>query len=309
MSYIKVCGKQIYYEEYGKSNSPTVVYMHGGPGESCMTYSYAAQKLGEKLHVISFDQYGVFRSDALDENSNADVKYHVELIEQMRNALGIKSWIPLGHSFGGMLACLYASMFPESTDAVIYDCPMWSALYTARAMANATLPYFEKNQIADKIKKCREILNDSISPKEAFFTALEILNMDEGLSKFCHVISKEQYEGYLDEHIPEPHVPNDCWTKYQTFQKKLFDSVDFYEDYLPCIQKIHQPQFLIVGEYDMTCGKDEIEWFKNHAKTGQVRIVTNSAHLTGFEHPDEYTKMIFDFIKKYGRENGIQKNF
>ena len=54
MSYINICGKQIYYEEYGEENTPTLVYLHGGPGESCLTYTYQAKQLGKYCRVISF---------------------------------------------------------------------------------------------------------------------------------------------------------------------------------------------------------------------------------------------------------------
>jgi proline iminopeptidase len=64
---MNIDGKQIYYEEYGAENNPTMIYIHGGPGESCLTYTYQAQKFGTFFHVISFDQYGVFRSDAIPE--------------------------------------------------------------------------------------------------------------------------------------------------------------------------------------------------------------------------------------------------
>lgn len=67
MPYLTISGKKIYYEEYGAGKAPTLVYLHGGPGESCLTYTYQAQKLGENFHVISFDQYGVFRSDAVGD--------------------------------------------------------------------------------------------------------------------------------------------------------------------------------------------------------------------------------------------------
>jgi proline iminopeptidase len=148
---MNIDGKQIYYEEYGAENNPTMIYMHGGPGESCLTYTYQTQKFGTFFHVISFDQYGVLRSDAIPEEQKTDVKYHVDMIEQMRIFLGIKSWIPLGHSFGGMLALIYAHTYPDRIDAVIYDCPMWSALHTARAIAQATLSYFEQNDITEQI--------------------------------------------------------------------------------------------------------------------------------------------------------------
>ena len=299
MAYIDVCGKQIYYEEYGKGNSPTLVYIHGGPGESCLTYTYQAQKLGERFHIISFDQYGVFRSDPILEEENADVKYHVVMIEKMRIALGINSWIPLGHSFGGMLALVYAHTYPSGTEAVIYDCPMWSALHTARAIAQATLPYFERNNMSEQTAFIREIMKENISPKDAFYRSLNI-EMNEELSRYCHVIEADRYNCYINEHIAEPQVAEDCWGKYIPFRQKLFDSEDFYCDYLPYLADIYKPQLLIVGEYDMTCGKFEQEWFDVHAPNGKTEILAHSAHLSWFEQPEKYTDMITQFVLSVG---------
>lgn len=295
MANVNVCGKQIYYEEYGAGNKPTLVYMHGGPGESCLTYTYQAKKLGEHFHIISFDQYGVFRSEAIPEEQKTDVKYHVDMIENMRITLGIKSWIPLGHSFGGLLALVYAHTYPDSTDAVIYDCPMWSALHTARTFAQATLPYFEQNNMPKQAAFISEILKDGISPKDAFDKAMSI-EWNEELEHYCHVIERSKYHSYIDEHISEPKVADDCWVKYIPFRQKLFDSEDFYYNYLPYLADIRKPQFLIVGEYDITCGEFEQEWFDKHAPNGKTEILYKSAHLSWFEQPEKYTDLITRFV-------------
>lgn len=295
MAYVNVCRKQIYYEEYGMRENPTLVYIHGGPGESCLTYSYQARKLGEQFHVISFDQYGVFRSDAIPEEQNADVKFHVDLIEQMRIALDIKSWIPLGHSFGGMLALVYAHTYPNRVDAVIYDCPMWSALYTARAIASAALPYFVEKNDEEQKALVSEILTEGISAKEAFQKAMSIV-WNDGLNQYCHVIEMSRYNSYINEYIEEPKVSDDCWGKYIPLRQKLFESEDFYFDYLPYLADISKPQFLIVGEYDMTCGKYEQEWFARHSPKGKIEILADSAHLSWFEQPENYTRLITDYV-------------
>lgn len=295
MAYVDINGKKIYFEEYGADKKTTLVYMHGGPGESCLTYTYQAQKLGEYFHVISFDQYGVFRSDAIDEVPKADVKYHIEIIEQMRIALAIESWIPLGHSFGGMLALVYAHTYPDSVDAVIYDCPMWSALHTARAIAETTLPYFVQKGITEQIELINEILQDDISPEASFNKSMKI-EWNEELNRYCHVIEMSKYNSYINENIAEPNVTNDCWSKYITFRQKLFDSEDFYYNYLPYLADIQKPQFLLVGEYDMTCGKYEQEWFDTNAINGRKEILNNSAHLSWFEYPDKYTDLITSFV-------------
>lgn len=295
MAFIKVDKKNIYYEEYGDRGKPTIVYLHGGPGESCLTYSYQAKELGKIFHIISFDQYGVFRSDAILENEVAGVFFHVELIEKMRIALDIKSWIPLGHSFGGMLALIYAHCYPDSIDAVIYDCPMWSAFHTARAIALAVKPYYEQKEMNVQLELVDEILKDTISPREAFMKAMTI-EFDNGLNRFCHVIESDRYNAYINEHISDPQVSDECWGKYISFRQKIFEAEDFYGDYLQYLSEIDKPQLLLVGEYDMTCGSYEQEWFKKNVQNGTVRILENSAHLSWFEYPEKYTELVTCFV-------------
>ena len=294
MSYLTISGKKIYYEEYGNGHSPAIVYLHGGPGESCLTYTYQAKKLGETFHVISFDQYGVFRSDAVGDDP-LSVNDLVQMTEQIRVALGIDSWIPLGHSFGGMLALIYAHTYPDSIDAVIYDCPMWSALHTARAIAEATLPCFERDDVSDQTALCKEILDSTLSSREAFKKAMSI-DMNEDIQRYCHVIENSRYNDYVNTHIPDPMVTEDCWGKFVDFRKKLFDSEDFYVDYLPYLADIVKPQLLIVGEYDMTCGRYEQKWFADNAPNGRTEILSDCAHLTWFEQPEKYTDMIVKFF-------------
>ena len=105
-----------------------------------------------------------------------------------------------------------------------------------------------------------------------------------------------KYNSYINENISEPNVADDCWGKYITFRQKLFDSEDFYYNYLPYLADIQKPQFLIVGEYDMTCGKYEQEWFETYAINGRKEILNNSAHLSWFEHPEKYTDLVTGFV-------------
>ena len=54
------------------------------------------------------------------------------------------------------------------------------------------------------------------------------------------------------------------------------------------------------GEYDMTCGKFEQEWFDVHAPNGKTEILAHSAHLSWFEQPEKYTDMITQFVLSVG---------
>lgn len=299
MSFVNVNGKEIFYEEYGVNHKQIIVYFHGGPGESCLTYTHQAKILGERYHVISFDQYGVFRSEAIPDNQPFGVRDHAELIERMRIALNVSSWSVLGHSYGGMLACLYAYLYPNSVNAVIYDCPMWNVLLTSKTIAATTLPFYEANAQIEKIQLCHDILSDTITPKEAFDKAM-LLEMTAELKDFCHVIENSVYEQYITNFIPQVDVPQEDWYKFINFTKMLLEKGDYYNDYLPYLSEIKKPSLLMVGEYDMTCGRDQQEWFCKYAKNGKFIILKNSAHLSWMQVPEEYTSVVSEFMDALG---------
>ncbi len=172
---------------------------------------------------------------------------------------------------------------------------MWSALHTARAIAEATLPCFERDGVSEQIALCKEILGEP-SPKKAFEKAMSI-DINESVQRYCHVIEDSRYNDYISTHISKPAVTEDCWRKYVDFRKKIYDSEDYYVDYLPYLKDIAKPQLLIVGEYDMTCGKYEQKWFADNAPAGSTVILQDSAHLTWFEQPEKYTEIIVGRFK------------
>lgn len=62
--FFTIGGKKIWYEIYGAEHSDALLYLHGGPGASCLDFEKQAKALGQKIEVVVFDQLGVLRSDA-----------------------------------------------------------------------------------------------------------------------------------------------------------------------------------------------------------------------------------------------------
>ena len=84
-----------------------------------MDFVNQAKALSEKMKVVIFDQLGVLRSEAIAENESYSMEYQIEMVEELRRLLGIEKWSILGHSYGGMLAVLYAYIYPNSIHKVI----------------------------------------------------------------------------------------------------------------------------------------------------------------------------------------------
>ena len=170
-------------------------------------------------------------------------------------------------------------MFFGNIDAVIYDCPMWSAGHTAKAIAETVLPYFEQNHLSEKASLCKEILKDDISPKEAFSKSLQI-DMNDEIQHFCHVIDMERYNAYINEHIEEV-------LKYDR-KHNVFGSIEEKSDMnsllsmlegmtADCKQSLTEYQDDIQRNFDDKNGSPSITWVKD--STGE-RTAGNTDPIT-----------------------------
>jgi proline iminopeptidase len=292
---IEVDSKKIYIEEYGKENKHTIIYFHGGPGASCLDFINQAKALGKKYHVISFDQYGVMRSDAIPDNEPFGMSDHIKLIDKIREILGISSWTVLGHSYGGMLACLYAYTFPENTSAVIYDCPAWNYILSAKSIASFFIPYFQKINSDEGLNNCNKVIEkDYINRTEIFDDVMTVLNMvtDKKERNYLHSISEEEYHARL----PRQEIPENGWQKGNAHMQKLVDAGEIFNDYLPYLKEIEQPSLLLVGKYDPACGKDQRDYFRQFSVKGTIIEFQNSGHFPRIEEAQTYTESILNFL-------------
>ncbi len=70
-----------------------------------------------ELRSISFDQRGVGSSTCRD--GRYDIPAYLADIEAIRETLALSSWHVLGHSWGGLLAQIYAANFPERARSLV----------------------------------------------------------------------------------------------------------------------------------------------------------------------------------------------
>ena len=111
-------GHTLYYEQCGRPDGATVVFLHGGPGGGCQAWN---RRLFDPSHyrVLLFDQRGCGRSTPhgrLAHNTTWDL---VEDIERLRKHLGLGKMLLFGGSWGSTLAVAYAQTHPQWVSGLI----------------------------------------------------------------------------------------------------------------------------------------------------------------------------------------------
>ncbi len=304
--FVNIWGKNIWYDIYGAEHSDTLLYLHGGPGASCLDFVNQAKALSGKMRVVIFDQLGVLRSDGIAENESYSMEYQIEMVEEMRKILGIEKWSVLGHSYGGMLAVLYASACPDSVHKIILECPsLWfedSARSTAEYLSEhihslndgEAVKLWEKVRFADYQDKT-EVVWD-LSALLGYVTDME-------LRFYLHGITLEEYEMSMDT----TDIADEMWSKGEQHLKKLLETpaagsaqkrVLMTDDLLPLIPKIAAPMLLINGKYDPACSKHQIEYIMNSAQDVTQAVFENSGHFPRLEEAEKYTNTVLSCLDR-----------
>ena len=113
----------IHYKIFGEKGKPVFV-INGGPGLSSNYLNDFARQLSsdEKNHfrVILFDQRGTGQSTVpAFTKYTINIPNTIEDIRLLQDSLQLKKMHIIGHAYGGALAMLYASKYPNSVDKVI----------------------------------------------------------------------------------------------------------------------------------------------------------------------------------------------
>ena len=294
MPYIKISDKDIYYEIHGENNDNTLVYFHGGPGASCLDFTAQAKELSSKLKVVIFDQYGVLRSERIKEDEAYGMDIQVEMIEEMRKKLRIDKWSVLGHSYGGMLACLYAHTYPSAVNKLILDCPSLDFIDSSKSMAYYMSDYISKLDNNEAKAVLQKLKTTDYTDKTVFFDLTSLLEYieDMQLRSYLHGITFEEYA----KKVYTEDIPNEMWAKSETHLMKLIDEGKMIENFLPMLKNIHKPLLLINGRYDPACSENQIRYIKENIENVRQVLFENSGHFPRIEEPEKYTQCVTDFL-------------
>ncbi|NSL85630.1 alpha/beta hydrolase [Chitinophaga sp. Mgbs1] len=109
----------LYTKAFGSPKDKAVIFLHGGPGYNAVNFEVtAAQQLADKgFYVIVYDRRGEGRS--VDSAARFTFAQTFDDLAGIYKTYGLKKAILMGHSFGGVVAALYAAQHPAATAAVV----------------------------------------------------------------------------------------------------------------------------------------------------------------------------------------------
>lgn len=122
--YKKILGVDLNYINYGKKNKPTIVYLHGW-GQNIQMMQPIADPFQKDFNILIIDLPG--HGSSSEPSYAWEFPKFVECIHELLKELKIEKPIMVGHSFGGKISLLYASMY-EVEKLVLLGSPFRKAI-------------------------------------------------------------------------------------------------------------------------------------------------------------------------------------
>jgi proline-specific peptidase len=117
--FVEVFGTKLAIDGGMVNERPTVVALHGGPSDHAHMMSMIAP-LTEVAQVVLYDQRGCGRSEHGDP-ALWRMEQWADDVREVCDVLGIEKPIVYGHSFGGMVAQMYAVRHPGHAAGLIFS--------------------------------------------------------------------------------------------------------------------------------------------------------------------------------------------
>ncbi|MBC6975974.1 alpha/beta hydrolase [Bacillus sp. Xin] len=291
---VEVRGKKLYVEIHGSLENHPVLYLHGGPGEMCFDFSYhQAHRLQDSFRLIAIDQRGVGRSEEIGRQEQFGLRDLIEDCEELRKMLQIEKWSVIGHSFGGFLALLYAEMYPQSIQKIIFEGPTFDFALTSRALLKKTAFLLKKYGKEKQGNECITIIESDASSEELL----------EAYSKLSGELEENRMEiyNYGEDETDYSLYSEEEWEEFYNRSEihftRLKEEGTIHQSLLSKLKNVENPMLLIIGKYDVVTCKKQIETFKKDAQNGEIIVFEESGHTLHYEAANRFAETVIDFLK------------
>ncbi len=271
-------GVDLYVESGGKGIPCLLV--HGGPGSGTYWIKNFSGAMFEKhLRMIYLDQRGAGRS-----KSPKDGNYAMDRIardfEEVRAALGIKQWLTMGHSFGGILQVGYAKRYPEATSGMI--------------MLNCSLSLLDG--LKDALAKACEFLEpkDTGPCPDPSKPQIEQLMAVYGKLRERDLFWKMGYKSKANEDAVTAAMQESPYNHDE--ENSLMQVKEYFQDFRGETARMKVPVLFFSGRTDWMAGPGN---YKGVSFPEMLLWQSDVGHVPFVENPVDLEKAIVAYLQKY----------
>ena len=302
------------------ANNPVLVFLHGGPGFPMLPFapfSESMRLLEEQYTIVYWEQRGTgksFRRSLRAETMNLDqfIDDTREVINYVRDLLGVEKVFLWGHSWGSNIGAIFASRYPGYLHAYI------STGQSVNPFKNEMLAFeFVKNRALEENNRraLRQLARIDTIPEN--YTLQDALTVRRWVYRYGGIVYQNRDERpYVDFNEIRTILTTPVYSLLVRINlllnpyfsaEKLWDdlkSIDLKEQ----APKIEVPVFFLVGRHDIIVSHILAEQYfeKLEAPRGKTLIwFEESAHRPHAEEKEKFLNVMKSRIFQYALQGEI----
>lgn len=270
-------------------NNPSISYIDVGTGSKTLIlvhglasnagfWRYVIPELSKEYRVIAVDLpgYGKSQKDAYPYS----ISFYAEQIKRLADELKLKKFTIAGHSMGGQIAIMFSLKYPERLEKLVLASP-------------AGIEEFEKGE-GDWLR--------SVMTKNFIKKTYED-GVRRNLANNFYSWDDSKWEWMVEERVRMAKAKDFDEFTYTVVRcvNAMLDEPTFDK-----IKNISAPTLIVYGKYDALIPNpylnpgftaDVFKWGATQIPNCKLYEIDNCGHMLQIEKPEEFTKVVLDFLK------------
>jgi proline iminopeptidase len=283
---VAINGTRLHAESFGPPAAPTLIVLHGGPGQDYRSMLPLQALADDGYQVVFWDQRGTGLSERVDPDT-IDLAVYLEDLKQV-----IDHYTPqhqpvvlIGHSWGAM----YATAFIN--DRGDYDGQIRGEILSEPgAFTKKQLDAFLKRMMGS-VSLVGEQFND-ILWAEQFMSPADHERADFQALQFS-------IKGIPSEHM-DPKKPTPRWRVGAAVNQRLLQIAQKGFDWTTNLSAFTHPVLFLRGDLNEACTLESQQELASSYPHATIETIENVGHEMIFERPDDYLTHTRAYLRAIG---------
>ncbi|PWI30296.1 alpha/beta hydrolase [Flavobacteriaceae bacterium LYZ1037] len=301
--FLMLCGnillaQNLEVQTFGHANDKPIIFLHGGPGYNSVSFEKTtAEALAKNgFFVISYDRRGEGRNEPLTAAYTFNETF--DDINQIFKSFNLKKVSLIGHSFGGVIATLFADNYPDKINSLILvGTPVSMQETLKNIVSKSKAIYLEKD---DKVSL--NYINmlekmDSTSLEYSSYSFMHAMSNGFYATKSPNQDAIALYKTFQSDTLLKKYASKMGYVAPQKFWKnEQYTTISLREN-LENLKAKKVKVFAIYGKEDGLYSEEQIENLKSILGDSKVIYLDNCSHSVFIDQQKEFIESIKKWTK------------
>jgi proline iminopeptidase len=276
-------------ETFGNKKDKPLIFLHGGPGYNSVPFEKtAADEIAKNgFFVISYDRRGEGRNEQLKAEYTFEQTF--EDLNQIYQSFGLKIATLIGHSFGGIVATLFAEKFPEKINSLILASVPISMQETLNNIVEKSKAIYKEKGDKVNLNYISMLENmDSTSLEYSSYSFMHAMSNGFYSTKTPNEEAIKLYQKYQSDTLLQKYASKMGYVAPQKFWENEDYTTISLKKNLESLKTKKIDIYGIYGKEDGLFSKEQVEDLKLILGDDKIKYLNNCSHNVFIDRQKEF---------------------